>query len=162
MASTSEARNAFAAFAKALPTAIIRGLRRGLRIAERRAKTVYFQRGDNRHPTVWDPPNRPPGPLKIRSGDLIRTVGIAPMRYTGRQVIGGLKAGGGGVRYAAIHEDPKGFGFNRAGRGHRSVIPARPYLRPALDDTQEEIEREVAAEMFVAARATLQGIARGL
>lgn len=149
MATTKEARTAFAAFRKALPVAIIRGLRRGLRIAERVVKTRYFVRGDNRHPIVWDPPNPPPGPLKIRSGDLIRSVGIAPMRYTGRQVIGGLKAD---TPYAAVHE-----------KGGRTVpIPARPYLRPALDDTQDEIEREVAREMYVAARATLQGIARGL
>lgn len=157
MASPQEAGAALRAFQKALPAAIIRGLRNGLRVAERLAKTKYMQRKDNRHPRVWDPPNPPPGPLGIRSAALVRTVKVSAIRFTGTKVIGGLIAGNSQVKYAAIHE----FG-GRAGRGGRSRIRPRPYLRPALLDGQKAIEEQVTKEMRVAARATLQTIARGL
>jgi len=157
MATPDEAVTALRAFQKALPSAIIRGLRRGLRVAERLAKTKYMERKDNRHPIVFDPPNPPPGPLGIRSARLVRTVKVGPMRFTGTKVIGGLIAGNSQVKYARIHE--KG---GRAGRGGRSRIRPRPYLRPALDDARKAIEAEVVKEMRVAARATLQTIARGL
>ena len=155
MASPEEAVVALKAFQKALPVAIIRGLRRGLKHAERAAKLTYMVRKDNRHPTVFDPPNPPPGPLAIRSGNLVRSVGVTDMRWDGRRVRGGLRAGNSQVRYAGIHE----FG-GRAGRGGRSRIPARPYLTPALRDSLPKIEVEVVKEMRVAARATLSTIAR--
>ena len=157
MATPEEATAALRAFNKALPTAIIRGLRAGLRDAERFAKTRYMVRKDNRHPQVFDPPNRPPGPLAIRSGDLVRTVRIGAMKFDGRKIRGGLQAGGLGVNYARIHE----FG-GRAGRGGRSIIGARPYLRPGIRDALPIIRAKVKKEMLVAARATLQTIAKGL
>ena len=156
MATPEEARAALRAFNRALPTAIIRGLRAGLRDAERFTKTRYMVRKDNRHPAVFDPPNPPPGPLAIRSGRLIRTVRIGNIKFDGRKIRGGLRAGGDGVNYAG-HE----FGM-RAGRGRRSIIGARPYLRPGIRDAEPIIRAKVKKEMLVAARATLQTIARGL
>ncbi len=152
MASPQQAAAALRAFEKALPVAILRGLRRGLLFAERLVKTKYMTRGDNRHPKVWDPPNPPPGPLKIRSGNLGRSVKQLPMRFTGREIIGGLQAGDNQVRYARIHE--------LGGHAGRASIPARPYLAPALADARKMIEAEVIKEMRAAARATLAGIAK--
>ena len=50
---------------------------------------------------------------------------------------------GSNVTYARIQE--KG-GF--AGRGHRTYIPARPYLRPALDRNMREISIIMGRRMF--------------
>lgn len=41
--------------------------------------------------------------------------------------------------YAAIQE----FG-GAAGRGHTSIIPAHPYMRPALDENREKIAEDAA------------------
>lgn len=134
--------------------AILRGLRRGLRNAQRLSLTKYMERKDNRG-AAFDPANPPPGPLGIRSGDLARTVTVGDLKWTGRQIVGSLLAGSGQVRYAAIHE----FG-GMAGRGRRIFIPARPYLRPAIADPDAQIEQSIADELLKLARATLRGVMR--
>jgi len=45
---------------------------------------------------------------------------------------------GSRVPYAAVHE----YG-GRAGRGRRAMIPARPYLRPAVNDNTERLQKSL-------------------
>lgn len=151
-----QAARALAQYRQAVPVAITRGMRAGLRRAEGFAKTRYMVRKDNRHPKVWDPPNPEPGPLGIRQANLARTVRISDIKIEKNAVIGGLEAGNAMVRYARIHE----LG-GRAGRQLRSLIPARPYLTPALEDPQTRILESVQAEMRKLAAAVLRGIAKG-
>jgi hypothetical protein len=153
--SPKQAAAALRTYKENMPLAILRGMRKGLRVAERYAKTKYMERKDNRHPKVWDPPNPEPGPLGIRQANLVRTVTVAPMRFTGKAVIGGLRAGSADGRYAAIHE----FG-GMAGRNHASKIPPRPYLHPALADATDEIVASITKELRSLARATLRQVAR--
>lgn len=80
----------------------MRAVDRGLRRAHKRSVTEFMEplgRGKNARP-----PNPPPGPLGIRSGDLRRTVRVIPARYVGKEIRGGLQAGDGRVRYAGVHE----------------------------------------------------------
>ncbi|WP_290597045.1 MULTISPECIES: HK97-gp10 family putative phage morphogenesis protein [unclassified Archaeoglobus] len=44
---------------------------------------------------------------------------------------------------AAVHE----FGTTRAGRGHKVVIPARPFIRPTFDENIQEVEKIVGREV---------------
>lgn len=174
--SIKEAARAMQAFKKGIPVAVLRGLRKGMPLAVRAAKTEYMERKDNRHPIkVFDPPNPPPGPLGIRQGNLARTVRVGEMRYTGGRVIASLAAGSAAVPYAKVHEFgmtikakngpnlifPVGFpgGFAIA-RVPSVTIPARPFLRPALDDTTPQIIEHVQKELQTLARATLRGVAR--
>jgi len=60
----------------------------------------------------------------IRSGRLLRSINARPGR---RQVWVGTN-----LKYAAIHH----FG-GRAGRGHKTIIPARPFLMLQAEDHQE-------------------------
>jgi len=152
-----QAANALRQYRAAVPVAITRGMRAGLRRAEGFAKTRYMVRKDNRHPSkVWDPPNPEPGPLAIRQGNLARTVRITDIKIEKNAVIGGLAAGNSVVKYARIHE----LG-GRAGRQLRSLIPARPYLTPALEDPQTRILESVQAELRKLAAAVLRGVAKG-
>lgn len=179
MATPQQAAAALQAFKKGIPIAVIRGLRKGLPIAIRLAKTKYMERKDNRHPiSSYDPPNPPPGPLGIRQGNLIRTIRIGEMRFTGSKVIGSIKAGSAaeGVRYAAIHEfggeimARNGpylvFPMAAPGGGYfivkkpKVLIQARPYLRPAMDDATPQIIEMVVREIRALARATLRDVAK--
>jgi len=178
MATVAQAAKAMQAFKVGLPAAILRGLRKGMPIAIRISKTKYMARKDNRHPfKAFDPPNPPPGPLGIRSGDLARSVRLGDMRFTGKKVIASIHAGyADRVRYARVHEQgmtiyPRNgpyliFPVGVAGGGYRMVratrviIPARPFLRPALDDATPKILEIVVKEIRTLARATLAGIAR--
>ena len=176
MATPKEAAQAMAAFKKGMPTAILRGLRKGMPIAVRYAKLRYMERKDNRHPfKVFDPPNEPPGPLGIRQGNLARTVRVGAMRYTGKKLTAYIEAGSPDVPYAAVHEfgaviraknGPNLIFFGNMGQGPFKVmkptvtIPARPYLTPALRDASPEIVSHVQKELQTLARATLRGVAR--
>jgi len=177
MATVQQARKALAAFKNGLPIAVLRGIRKGMPIAKRLAVTKYMERKDNRHPIgAYDPPNPPPGPLGIRQGNLARTVRIGDMRFTGKKVIASLEAGSQQVRYAKVHEKgmtiyprnglylifpmPIPGGGYRIVRAARVIVPARPYLRPALDDATPMIVELVIKEIRALARVTLRGIAR--
>lgn len=152
MKTAAQAARMIEDYRSAMPVAILRGLRRGLQMAKRLALTRYMQRKDNRG---FDPPNPPPGPLAIRQGNLARTVRVGDMRWSGRKVTGTLEAGSGEVLYARIHE----MG-GLTGRGGRVLMPARPYLRPALDDPETNIVGFVRDELLRTAKASLRGLAR--
>lgn len=114
--------------ARALPIGIAKGMNKGFKQALRLSVTKYMVGGGRSAP-----PLPPPGPLRIRTGNLRRTVAVFPSRVSGSDVvIGGLKAGGATVAYAPVHE----FGGSR--------IQARPYLEPALRDAIPDILREAA------------------
>ena len=137
------------AYRQALPAAITRGLRRGLRRAKGLSLTKYMQRKDNRGQR-FDPANPPPGPLGIRSANLARTVRVAPIVVRAKSVTSGLQAGDGRVRYARIHE--------LGGFAGRSRIRARPYLTPGLKDPDTMLEVEVEKEMLRLAKSALRGL----
>lgn len=142
-----EAAQRMARFRREYPNAILRGLQKGTTAAKRLALTVYMEK-KGLDPRL-DPPNPPPGPLARRTGRLARTVDIVtPAIDTEGNVTAGLKMGGGGVPYGAIHE--KG---GWAGRGLRSYIPPRPVLRPALSDT--DVPDYVRIEVARLGRAVL-------
>lgn len=86
-----------------------------------------------------DPPNPPPGPLAIRTGGLARTVSADRARYVGGAFRVTFRAGGPEAPYGRIHE----FG-GLAGRGHRSLIPARPYLGPSIADRRSILSDDIA------------------
>jgi len=44
---------------------------------------------------------------------------------------------------AAVHE----FGTTKAGRGHKVVIPSRPFIRPTVDENIQEVEKIVGREI---------------
>jgi hypothetical protein len=160
------ARQAAAAlrqYQAAVPVAVVRGLRRGLRRAEGLAKTKYMERMDNRRDKAGrfikgggsgylQPPNPPPGPLAIRQGNLARTVKITDITVAGNTVTGGLAAGNSDVRYGRIHE--------LGGMAGRARIQARPYLRPALEDPETKLAEEVRRELQKLARSVLRGVMR--
>lgn len=177
MATLAQARAALDQFKRQLPNAVLRGLRKGMPIALRLAKTKYMERKSNQHPfKVYDPANPIPGPLAIRQGNLVRTIRLGDMRFDGKRVKASLKAGTSDVRYAGVHEfgaiiRPRSgpylvFPMGNAGGGYRIVraksvrIYPRPFLTPALLDAQPQIEKLVVAEIRQLARVTLKGIAR--
>jgi hypothetical protein len=177
VATPKQAAAALQAFKQGIPIAVIRGLRKGMPVALRLAKTKYMDRKDNRHPIgSFDPPNPPPGPLGIRQGNLVRTLRIGGMRWSGKKVTATLEAGNNDVRYAGIHEyggeimAKNGpflvFPMAKPGGGYfickkpKVFIPARPYLRPALEEAEPKILDFVIREIKTLARATLKGVAR--
>lgn len=177
MATVQQAARAMKAFRAGVPLAVLRGLRKGMPLAVRLIQKEFMERKDNRHPIeAFDPPNPPPGPLGIRQGNLVRTVKVGPMRFTGRRVIASIRAGDDEVRYAAIHEyggeilATNGpylvFPMPLPNTGYRIVrtpkvfIPARPFLRPGVDAAMPDIIERVQRELRTLARATLRGVAR--
>ena len=77
--------------------------------------------------------DRAGGMPRTRTGELLRSVGSEVMPD-------GSVLVGAGKEYARIHEYG---GFT--GKGHKSFIPARPYVRPSFDQA-----REAAFEAFAA------------
>lgn len=95
-------------------------------LLERAAKT-YFERGPRAEGSYYQsakakPPNPPPGPLVTRSGDKGLGPSLLHPSSVDKSELPKRIKGGSRLPYAAIHE--KGGGN----------IPARPYLRPALND----------------------------
>lgn len=176
MATPRQAAQALAAFRQALPVAMLRGMRKGLPLIIKLAKTKYMERKDNRHPMkAFDPPNPPPGPLGIRQGNLVRSLRVGEMRYTGKRIIGTVEAGSKDVPYAKVHEygavirarnAPNLVFFSNLGAGPFLVrtpmvrIPARPYLRPAADEAMPAVTEAILSEVRRVARVTLKGVAR--
>jgi hypothetical protein len=89
---------------------------------------------------LGEPANPPPGPLGIRTGALARTVAATRARYLGNAFRMTVQAGGDAAPYARIHE----FG-GLAGRGHRSLIPPRPYLGPSIKDREPDLRTDLVA-----------------
>ena len=142
----AQAAKILKAFDRRIDKAIPRGLSKGLRIAQRYAITppsmVPLGRGKRSRP-----PNPPPGPLGIRSGNLRRDVKPTQPKKVGGSWVAGLQAGLK-VAYARIHE-LGGY----AGRGRKVRIPARPYMRPALVRAEGEIIGCVNDELKAEAQA---------
>jgi hypothetical protein len=87
----------------------------GLRYAQALAVTKYMQGGGagatmpgldtGKFQARYQPANPPPGPLKIRSGDLRRTIEIIRAKIlNGNELKGGLKGGSAKFNYMATHE----------------------------------------------------------
>ena len=148
---------------------VIDAFNQGLLVSLRRSVTAYMQGGGSKAP-----PNPPPGPLRIRSGRLRRGVRVVPAQQVAKDVFkGGLGVNLGEVPYARIHElggktsaheivprNKKALRFFVGGqavfskRVHHpgSLIPARPFLRPAVRDTIPDIRARIDAALSRLAR----------
>lgn len=94
------------------------GLRKAMLIVEKEAKT-NVNRG---HPEF----------LEVRTGNLRRSI-LSDVDWKGGELVGSVYSG---VVYSAVHE----LGFQH--------IPARPYLRPAIEDNLERIEDLIQDEIL--------------
>ncbi len=156
---------------KHIDKAIVGGLRAYALLSLRTSKKEFFLGGSGApHPTK----------LTSRSGRLRNSVKIIPARKRKSGVYeAGLKAGGPGVPYAAIHE------FGGRTKPHRIVprkakvlswrgksgarryaasvahpgsnIPARPYLLPALKKNLRQLEKQLSVAIEVAFAEGLRG-----
>jgi phage gpG-like protein len=174
---TKEAALAFLKFDSRLDDIVKEGMENGLNFAAEVAGREYME-GGARDPFV-DPPNPPPGPLKIRTGKLRRGIKIAKPKKKGQAFIGGLR---NDVPYAAIHEfggrtgahfiaareaDTLAFVGRDGNLVFREVvfhpgsnIPPRPYFTPALEDSQEQIDKEITEAMVRGMEEALEAGAR--
>lgn len=122
-------------YANVLPDRLKRGLYKAGLVFERDAKKKLSGPSHSKNPG-----NSNPHPGAV-TGTLRRSVTTAG---SATEVVVG--PGGLATPYAAIHE----FG-GRAGRGGSAVLPARPYMQPALDDKHEDafavFEREITADV---------------
>lgn len=164
--SPEEAARGFKTFEGKMDGLIIGGMNTGLNRAAKLAVTTYMEGGSSRDPFV-DPPNPPPGPLKIRSGNLRRKMKIVNASRRGNgEYVGGLA---NNAEYAAIHEfggrtsahfieareaDTLAFIGRDGNLVFREVvfhpgseIPARPFLSPALEDAVPVIENEIGISL---------------
>lgn len=145
--------------------AVIEGMTNGLNLAALVSATKFFTGSDspggNRDPFL-DPANPPPGPLKVRSGDLRRGTQVDPPRAMGSIFIGALT---NAVSYAPLHEFGGTIGgsfitarngdalafpgkdgnlvFRKSVTTRPAKIPARPFLGPAV----EEVELDIGVEI---------------
>jgi phage gpG-like protein len=102
---------------------MLKGLKKSMIFAEGEAKKSFGR----------------PGNLKSRSGHLRRSI-KSTTKETSTGAEGILS---NNVIYAAIHE----YG-GMAGKGLRSKIPARPFLRPAIEDNTIKISRIIKTEIM--------------
>jgi hypothetical protein len=135
-------------FESQLGPTVGRALDRGMKTLALRSAITDFMEGLGSGKNA-QPPNPPPGPLGIRSGNLRRDVRAIPAEQTGDGWTAALAAGFS-VPYAAIHE----FGGD-AGRGHKAHIPARPYMTPAIEKTKDQIAAMVQADVEALASSVL-------
>jgi phage gpG-like protein len=150
--------------------AIVGGLRAYNLLSLRTSKNEFFLGGSG-----------PPHPTKLtsRTGRLRSSIRVIEPRKRSGVYESGLKAGGPGVPYAAIHE------FGGRTRPHKIVprkakvlswrgksgarqyarsvnhpgsnIPARPYLVPALEKNLKQLEKQLAVAIEVAFAEGLRG-----
>lgn len=166
-------------FRHGLPQAQLRGMKRGLvwgvkEIASR-------MEAADRDPMI-DPPNAPPGPIKVRSGALRRGLRIIEPTIENGKIVGGIRVVG--VDYAAIHEYggttgehvimPKKatvLAFPGAGGNtvfativHHpgSVIPARPYIRPVIPEIQKRCRDDMRTEINKLGKSTIGRMWNGI
>ena len=95
---------------------LIKGLRRAALYAEGESKKGFDSGGAGS-------PNPPPGPLKVRSGHLRRSI------RSGVEVRSLIAWIGTDVIYGKVHEE--------TGAGKARVL--RPFLRPAIENNQDKI-----------------------
>jgi len=149
-----KARQLLGKLGKGIDRATCKGMNKGLKLSLKYAVTRRMTGGGKRAPSL-------PDKLRIRSGDLRRTVRILKAKKVrGKHFVGGLKAGGkapGGrfVIYARIHELGGIIRAKKAkylrfmtpdGSWHmvkRVRIRPRPYLKPSLIATKGKIYDEV-------------------
>ncbi len=154
------AARAFSRLAREVPKAIVAGMRAGLLLGMRAAKYEYIL-GSGGAPIRRR--------LTSRSGALRESIKmIEPKRKAGF-IEGGLKAGGGRVNYARIHEKggfitPKRAKYLRFktydGQWHAVKIvrmPKRPYLAPGVRKAYPQIDKQVKLAIETAASNTLRG-----
>lgn len=144
---------------------VFEGMNNGLNFALELSITKFMVGGTSRDP-IEDPPNAPPGPLKIRSGNLRQRMKRVDTERQGDLYVGGLS---NDAKYAAIHEfgGRTGAHFIEAreadtlafvGRDGNMVfreavfhpgsnIPARPYMEPALEAAKDTIMEDIAASL---------------
>ena len=169
-----QAANALNSFDQIRDQLITEGMNNGLNHALELSITKYMVGGSSRDP-IADPPNPAPGPLKIRSGNLRQRMKRVDAERQGEFYVGGLS---NDAKYAAIHEfgGRTGAHFIEAreadtlafiGRDGNMVfreavfhpgsnIPARPYMEPALEDSKDQIQEDLAQSL---ARGIEQAIA---
>ena len=155
----AQAAAAVARFERNWPATVIKGFHNGLKIAHRYAISKQMTGGGKYAPTLKDK-------LRIRSGNLRRTIAIIPPRRRNSGTFeGGLKAGSGSVLYARIHE--KGGTIRARGaflvfkiiagyssgkgpwvRVRQVRIPERSYLEPALIKNESKVVREINKAMI--------------
>lgn len=120
----SECIAALNAMAARVDTATPRALEESMALFEGRARSNLSRYSHKRGTPTPSPPGQPPA---LVSGRLRSSFDATPPIPDGA---GGWTAVIGPTTvYARIQEEG-----GRAGRGHRSVLPARPYLRPAVED----------------------------
>ena len=146
-----------------LSKGVLGGMRAGLLLALKSSKNEYFLSGGGPvHPSK----------LTSRSGRLRDSIRIIEPIKTSSGFEGGLRAGGPGIPYAAIHEfggrtsphtivprkasmlswmDKTGVRrYARRVRHPGSNIPPRPYLYPGLQRALPQIEKQVGVAIEVA------------
>ena len=82
--------------------------------------------------------------LNIRTGALVNSITVDEGKQTKTRADVGV---GTNMIYARIHE-LGGIIKNAWGRGITAHMPARPYLRPALDENERDIRGAVEAEIW--------------
>lgn len=150
--------------------AVLGGLRAWNLLSLRTSKTEFFLGGSG-----------PPHPRKLtsRSGKLKASIRPIEPKKKGGVFISGLKAGGPGVPYAAIHEyggrtrphkivprNARVLSWRSKSGARRyarhvnhpgSSIPARPYLLPAMEKNLKQLEKQLAVAVEVAFAQALGG-----
>lgn len=139
--------------------------RRSLDRALRRA-VVEFMVGGGSDADV----NPPPGPLRIRSGTLRRAVHVLDPKWDGGDLKGGLYVDLAEAPYGRIHElggttsaheirpvkakalhwvehETGEDVFAQLVRHPGSVIPARPFMTPALEAEMDPLIRDIRADL---------------
>jgi len=95
---------------------LIKGLKRAALYAEGESKKGFDSCGSG-------PPNPPPGPLKVRTGHLRRSI------RSGVEIRSLIAWIGTDVIYGKVHEE--------TGVGKAKLL--RPFLRPAIEDNRDKI-----------------------
>ena len=145
-----QAADAFRRYGEQVPVVIASRLDK-LTIAAQRLSVTQFMQGLGSGKNAR-PANPPPGPLGIRSGRLRRAVRRVKAYKEGTSWVAGLYADTNEVAYAghetgmrpgahiiipvkrkALHWGGDGGPFAKIVRHPGSRIPARPYMRPALE-----------------------------
>lgn len=152
-----------------LTKGIIGGMRAGLLLALKSSKNEYFLSGGGAPDATL---------LTSRTGKLRNSVRVIEPQALSGVFVGGLRAGGPGIPYAAIHErggttrphtieakkgkllswmDKTGVRrFARRVRHPGSRIPARPYLFPALEKSLPQISKQIGVAVEVAFEKALR------
>lgn len=142
----AEARAALRRLAAYVDVAVGDGVGQVLSQTSRQARAHLSLGWHTRDTPTGSRPGEPPWRI---SGRLSRSMHIERARRTGAGRWSGT-VGPAGVVYARIQE----LGGD-AGRGHRSHLPARPYLKPSVRIVKPTIRRTFIVRYLRAVRAAL-------